>query len=90
MDNYQLQWMGSINKILNCEEQNNENINELIPYPFIENIINQRNRSLVPYTAPAQGLYLYNRSLYFSRCMSINQILYRIMEKQKTRVGTLI
>jgi tRNA pseudouridine38-40 synthase len=26
----------------------------------IENIINQRNRSLVPYTAPAQGLYLYN------------------------------
>lgn len=29
MDNYQLQWMGSINKILNCSEQNNENINEL-------------------------------------------------------------
>ena len=26
----------------------------------VENIINQKNRSLVPYTAPAQGLYLYN------------------------------
>ena len=29
MDNYQLQWMGSINKILNCDVHDNENINEL-------------------------------------------------------------
>ena len=29
MDNYQLQWMGSINKILACDVHDNENINEL-------------------------------------------------------------
>ncbi len=29
MDNYQLQWMGSINKVLNCDVHDNENINEL-------------------------------------------------------------